>query len=83
MSSKLQVIQGGKVKPSAVPKPNFAEAYGRWSRAMKPIGLATLAWELGVSQNTLAHAFMEIVQESAWRGGFQSGRASLWTKAAA
>lgn len=81
---KFEVIQGAKVKSSAVPtRAEVNEAYGMWSRANKPLGLGYLAFKYGVSQNWLAHEFMEITQTAAWRGGFQSGRASLWTKAAA
>lgn len=83
MKANFQVIEGGKVKAVTVRQADIIEAHGRWSRADQPISLARLAWELGMSQNTLAHEFLYIATEKAWRGGFQSGRASLWTKAAA
>ena len=83
MEKTLQVIKGGRVSPSAViNKAQIAEAYGRWSRVLKPIGLATLAWELGVSQNFLAREFVEIVAESKYTQGKRDGRASLWKVAA-
>lgn len=81
MKTNLQVHEGGRVKPATVKKPDYGEAYGRWSRALKPIGLGTLAWETGTSQNTLAHEFCEIVHQEAYRAGYAAGRASLWRAA--
>ena len=81
MKTDFQVIQGGKVKSSVVPQAAIKEAYGRWSRALKPIGLGTLAWELGMSQNALCREFVDIVAESAWHTAFKAGRNSLWKAA--
>jgi hypothetical protein len=82
MQNTLQVIQGKRITRAAVlTETDIVEAYGRWSRASKPIGLATLAWELGVSQNFLAHEFIEIVHRRATDSGYAAGRASLWRAA--
>jgi hypothetical protein len=80
--SNLQVIQGKRVTdPAVLTETDILVAYNRWSRADKPIGLARLAWELGVSQNFLAREFIEIVHRRATDSGYAAGRASLWRAA--
>lgn len=81
--TNFQVIQGKRVANPAVPtETDILVAYNRWSRADKPIGLARLAWEHGVSQNFLAHEFVEIAHKRAVESGYAAGRASLWRKVA-
>ncbi len=82
MQNTLQVIQGKRITQAAVPtETDILVAYNRWSRADKPIGLARLAWEHGVSQNFLAHEFVEIAHKRAVDAGYKAGRASLWRAA--
>ncbi len=81
MKTSLQVIEGGRVKPAAVHRNQILEAHGRWTRAMKPISLSTLAWELSMSQQALALEFREIDREMAWDAAYKAGRASLWRAA--
>ena len=81
MRTTLQVIQGGRVKPAAVPHASIIEAHGRWTRSLKPISLARLAWELGMSQNALAIEFREIDAERTWEAAYRAGRTSLWRAA--
>lgn len=77
----LQVIEGGKIKPATVRRSQIIEAHGRWTRALKPISLSVLAWELSMSQQALAVEFREIDQEQCWAAAYRAGRASLWRAA--
>ena len=82
MSAKFQVIQGGRDKSSAVaPHADVVEAYGQWSRANKPLGLGYLSFKLGVSQNWLAHEFLELATTAAWEQAYRAGRNSSWRAA--
>jgi len=80
---KFEVIEGGRVKSSAVPsRADITMAYGQWTRADKPLGLGYLAFKYGVSQNELAHRFREMDLAKARQEGFTAGRNSLWRRAA-
>lgn len=73
-----QVIEGGRDKSAAVSKEDVKEALGQGSRADKPLGLGYHAYKWGVSQNFLAHEFVEIVADEKYALGKRDGQASLW-----